>query len=471
MSNKRNDQRETALQALVSRYEQNNTAKNVLFLAQEEFEELLVYYYGKYDFDRTLEVADRAISQYNFTPEFYKWKALIHKINLEEEDALEALEKLKTYAPNDEEALMLRLEVLTHFEKAPKAREVLDYLQNNVTGNPKLSLLAFFDGLLLMQEGRNEASWHALREAVRLDPYQEPALDEILNAVEFEHLRGGLGKFFSYLLEQDPFNSLVWYYLGLWYDDVGSEHKAMDAFANARSLDGSNPRYDLEYADKLFDLEHYAPALKAYAAYFESGTGEETYETFMRVGRSYQLLDHIEEAKEAFFRAIKVDPEMYDAYQHLGECFFLQQKWGIAAYNYGHAVEQSNHTAECWLGLAMCHAAMNEGDEAEFAFLRALAMDDHYSDGVLAYAIFMIDQGREGEAIQMMLENLERYQDAVLLYGTVAVHLMCGKRKLGLEYLNEALKKFYDANTLLLEFYPEMQGDSEIKAIFSLYRP
>lgn len=471
MSNKRNDQRETALQALVSRYEQNNSAKNVLFLAQEEFEELLVYYYGKHDFDRTLEVADLAISQYNFTPEFYKWKALIHKINLEEDDALDALEKLKIYAPKDEEAQMLRLEVLTHFEKTNDAREVLEYLQNNVSGNPKLSLLAFFDGLLLMQEGRNEASWHALREAVRLDPYQEPALDELLNAIEFEHLRRDLGKLFAYLLEKDPFNSLVWYYQGLWYDDAGQEQKAMDAFANARSLDNSNPRYDLEYADKLFDLEHYAQALKAYAAYFESGSGEETYETFMRVGRSYQLLGHTEEAKEAFFRAIKVDPEMYDAYQHLGECFVAQQKWGIAAYNYGRAVEQSSHTAECWLGLAMCHAAMNEADEAEPAFQRALAMDDRYSDGVLAYAIFLIDQGREEEAIGLVLESLDRYEDAILLYGLVAIYLMCGKRKRGLEVLNEALKKHYDAKALLLEFYPEMEGDREIEAIFKLYRP
>lgn len=471
MSKKRNDQRETALQALVSRYEDNNHSKNILFLAQEEFEELLVYYYGKHDFDRTLEVADLAIGQYKFTPEFYKWKALIHKINLEEDAALEALGQLEIYAPKDEEALMLRLEVLTHFDKTEAAREVLAYLQNNVSGNPKLSLLAFFDGLLLMQEDRNEASWHALREAVRLDPYQEPALDELLNAVEFEHLRHDLAKFFNHLLELDPFNSLVWYYLGLWYDDSGREHKAMEAFANARSLDDANPRYDLEYADKLFDLEHYALALKAYAAYFESGAGDETYETFMRVGRSYQLLGHIKEAKEAFFRAIKIDPEMYDTYQHLGECFAFEQKWGIAAYNYGRAVEQRNHTAECWLGLAMCHAAMNEVDEAELAFKRALAMEDHYSDGVLAYAIFLIDQGREHEAIALILEKLEQYQDAILMYGTVAVHLMCGKRKLGLEYLNEALKQYYDANALLLEFYPEMEGDSEIKAIFSLYRP
>lgn len=471
MSNNGNDQRNTALQALVSRYEQNNPAKETIFLSQEEYEELLVYYYGRHDFDRTLEVADLAISQFAFTPEFYKWKALIHKINLEEQESLDTLEKLSIYAPKDEEALMLRLEVLTHFEKIKDAREVLVYLQNSVEGNPKLSLLSFFDGLLLLQENRNDESWHALRDAVRLDPYQEPALDELLNAVEFEHLRNDLGKFFRYLVDKDPFNSIVWYYLGLWYDDAGQEKKAMEAFANARSLDGGNPRYDLEYADKLFDLDLYARALKVYASYFESGDAEESYETFMRVGRSYQLLGHLEEAKAAFFRAVNIDAEMYDTYQHLGECFAAQEKWGVAAYNYGRAVEQRNHTPECWLGLAMCHAAMNESVEAEPAFQRARAMDDQYSDATLAYSLFLVEQGREREALQLMQSSIDEYQDEILLYGMVTICLLASRRKRALEVLNQALHEFYDDRHLLKDFYPEMEGDSEIEAMFSLYRP
>lgn len=471
MSNKGNNQRETALRALISRFEDNSPTKNAIFLSQEEFEDLLVYYYGRHDFDRTLEVADLALSQYAFTPEFYKWKALIHKINLQEDEALETLEKLSIYAPKDEESLMLRLEVLTHFEKTKAARGVLDHLHNTVEGNPKLSLLAFFDGLLLLQENRNEESWHALREAVRLDPYQEPALDELLNAVEFDHLRNDLGKFFRYLVDKDPFNSIVWYYLGLWYDDAGREHQAMEAFANARSLDTDNPRYDLEYADKLFDLEHYGRALKVYASYFASGEGEDSYETYMRVGRSYQLLGQLEEAKEAFFRAVKIDPEMYDTYQHLGECFAAQEKWGIAAYNYGRAVEQINHTPECWLGLAMCHATVNEPEEAETAFLRARAMDDRYSDATLAYALFLLETGRELDALQLMHTTLAEYEDEVLLYGTVALHLMANRRKQALEYLNEALARYYDSRQILRDFYPEMEGDREIEAIFSLYRP
>lgn len=470
MSNKRNDQRDLALKALVSRFEKRKEPGNSLFLSAEEFDELLVHYFNKHDFDRTLEAADLAISQHNFTPEFYKWKALIHKINLEEDEALAALEKLSIYAPNDEESLMLRLEVLIHFEKRAEARSILDQLQSVVEGDAKHSLLAFFDGLLLMQVNRYDDSWHAFVEAVRLDPHQEPALDELLNATEFEYLRSQLGKVLQRVLNKDPFNDLVWYYLGLWYDDKGNDHKAMEAFANARSLQ-ENPRYNLEYADKLFDLDHYQRALKVYGAYFDSSESEESYETYMRVGRSYQMLGDIEKAKAAFFRAVELDPNMYDTYQHLGECFVMEEKWGVAAYNYGRAVEQLNHTADCWMGLALCQAAMNETEEAEIAFRQTLEMNDRFSEAIVAYAIFMVDCGRERDALNLMTDSLERYQDAGLLYGTVALHLMCNKRKLALEYLNDALGSYYEDHDLLLDWYPELNNDAEVQAIFALHRP
>ncbi|MBC6994226.1 tetratricopeptide repeat protein [Neolewinella lacunae] len=471
MKENKNDQRDRALQALVARYEQKAPGQSGLFLSEEEFEDLLVHYYGNNDFDRTLEVADLAIGQHNFTPEFYKWKALIHKINLEEEAALATLEKLSIYAPNDEESLMLRLEVLTHFEKREEARNILDTLRGRVEGPERESLLAFFDGLLLLQETRYDEAWEAFREAVRLDAYQEPALDEMLNASEFDHLRSRFGAVMQEVLEADPFNDLAWYYLGLWYDDLGQEYKAVDAFANARSLDGGNPRYDLEYADKLFDIEDYETAIKVYEIYFASPEAEDTYETYMRFGRSLQLLNRIDEAKAAYFRAVEIEPDMYDIYQHLGECFAVEEKWGMAAYNYGRAVERANHTADCWLGLALCLAATNEQDDAEQAFQRAIEMDDHYSEAYVSYAIFLCDQGREKEGLGLMHDVLERYQDGSLLYGMVAIYLICNKRGRALEYLNDALSTYYDDSELLLEWYPDLRDDREINAIFELHKP
>ena len=470
MNRKSNDQREKALMALVARYEQASQREQALFLAEEEFEELLVHYFGQHDYDQTLEVADLAISQHTYTPDFYKWKALIHKINLEEEDALATLDQLNIYAPNDEEVMMLRLEVFVHFEHQEEARAALDQLYNVVDQDEKLSLLAFFDGLLCMQESRFRESFEALAEAIRLDPYQEPAYDELLNAPELEGMRKDIGRVLQRQADRDPFNDLTWFYLGMWYDDGGDDLAALDAFGNARSLNDGRSTYDLEYADKLFDLEMYEPALRAYRAYFESDEAEESYETCMRIGRSHQMLDDYVNAKRSYFRALELDPEMYDIYQYIAECCVAQEKWGVAAYNYGRAVELPNHTADCWLGLALCSSATNAPLEAEQAFLKAIEMEEQFSDAYVSYALFLVENGREYDAIRMLEDVSQSYVDDALAYGTVAILMICNRRKEALTRLNDALTEYYEEHELLFNWYPELAQDTEVQALLQLHK-
>lgn len=465
-----NDQREKALQALVARYELAYQRGDTVFLAEEQFEELLSHYFGSHDYDRTLEVADLAISQHNYTPDFYKWKALIHKINLEEEDALATLEQLNIYAPNDEEVMMLRLEVFVHFEHHEEARDALDQLYNVVSENERLSLLAFFDGLLCMQENRFKESFSALAEAIRLDPYQEPAYDELLNAPELSDFRKNTGKLLRRNVDRDPFNDLGWYYLGIWYNDGGDDLMALEAFGNARSLNADRGSYDLEYADKLFDLERYEQCLVAYAAYYESDEGEDSYETCMRIGRSHQLLGNVAEAKKAYFRALDIDPAMYDIYQYIAECCVAEEKWGVAAYNYGRAVELPHHTPECWLGLALCSSATNAPLEAEQAFLKAIELDEEYSDAYISYALYLVEHGRELDALRLLEDAGRDFDDAVLAFGSVAIMMIAGRRQEALVRLNEALAEYYDDHVILFNWHPELAEDREVQALLQLHK-
>ncbi len=469
MSKKRNEQRRLALQELVGRFERNLARQEPSFFAEEQFEELLNHYFERGDFDRTLYVADLAISQHRYTPEFYKWKALIHKIHLEEEEAMETLEQLAIYAPNDEEALLLRLEVYVHFEKNEAAKELLDTLHNRVDSDLKRGMLHYFDGLILLQQGHVEASWAALTEAVTLDPYQEPALDEMLNANEFSHLRPSFNGILLRLVNDDPFNHLAWFYLGLWYDDYGQDYKATDAFAYARALNEREPRYELDYADKLFDLNRFDAALRCYDRYFNFPDAEGSYETHMRVGRSHQMLDDLDKARAAYFKASEADPGMFDTYQYLGECYAAEGKWSQAIHNYTRATELPNHTAECWLGLGLCYSALNEFAAAEEAYGKAISLEPRYSDAIVSYAIFLADNGQEQNALTMMSGYLEEYEDASLLYGMVAVCLISNRRSRALEYLNEALAGFFDDREMLLEWYPNLREDREVDAIFKLY--
>ncbi len=469
MSKKKNDQRELALKALVKRFEESRGRKTEAYLSQEEYEELLLHYYGQEDYDQTLLVADLAIAQFTFTPEFYKWKALIHKIGMEEDLAMATLEKLNIYAPNDPEVLTLRLEVLTHFQHVEPARAVLEQLLATTTDDVKVSSLAFYDAQLFLQEGQFEEAWRAFRWSVRLDPWQEASLDELLNAGELETFRQKTGHFLRTMVDKNPFNDVLWFYLGIYYDDDGDDHAALDAFGNARSLNEDRAAYELEYADKLFDLEFYESALKGYAAYYEHPEAEDSYESFMRIGRSHQLLNQFKPAKEAFVKARELSPHMYDVYQHLGECYVGEENWAMAVYHYGQSVEQQQHTSDCWLGLALCQSALGQSSEAEAAFLKALEMDDHFSDAYVTYALFLVEQGRELDAVEVLKEARQDYQDAALLYGSVAVLLMCNRRKQALNQLNDALSAHYADHDMLLDWNPQLREDSDVAALLALH--
>jgi len=188
------------------------------------------------------------------------------------------------------------------------------------------------------------------------------------------------------------------------------------------------------------------------------------------MGRSYQMLDDYAAAKQCYLRAADLEPEMYDIYQHLGECCVAEESWGKAAYYYERAVSCKNHTAECWLGVAYCSATTNENERSEEAFLKAIEMSPMHSDAYVTYALFLVDQGRERDALGVIEEARGKYYDAALAYGTVAINLVCNRRRAALMHLSEALSEFYKDHVYLLEWCPELVDDPEISAMLQLYK-
>ncbi len=470
MSNHRNEQRDDVLKQLADRFEKSTQRGQTIFLSQDEFEDLLSYYFGFEDFDAALSVADQAIAQYRFTPEFYKWKALLHKINAQEEAALQALEQLATYAPADVESLILRLEVLVHFHLRDQAYETIAELTDLVDTNEHKSGLAYYKGVLYLAEGNIKAAFREFCYSVRLDPYQEAALAEVLENGVFHDRMPNLVKLLQELLEEDPFNDLLWFYLGLAFNVEIEEEASLEAFGYALALNDQRSDYAVELADRLFDLDRYEECIAAYERFLEMPDAELSYETCMRMGCAQQKLDNNETAKAHFKKATELAPNMFDGFTHLAECYIEEERWGMAIHCYEQAVKCRHFAAECWLGLAHCCIEIDEIDRAEEAFQKAIKMPDSITQSYVAYALFLVAQDREQEALQKIEEARENYQDATIAYGAVAVHLICNRRRAALMYLVEALSDYYEEHSFLLEWRPELADDPEIAAMLLLYK-
>lgn len=467
MSRRNDNQRDQGIQELVTTYESSRTSGQQPYLSEEQFDDLLSYYYGTEDFEAALEVCDLALGQFRFTPDFYKWKAVIHKILAQEEDALNALDQLNIYAPHDYEVKLLRIEVLAHFEHADETRELLDQLLEECEEDHQLSILAYYDAVLLAREGKIADAFQALCSSIRLDHWQEVAYEELCHEPAYSTFYAKLVEVLRQLTERDAFNDMVWYYLGIVYDNMGDDLAALEAFDYARSLDDEHPDYLIDYADKLFELENYERALDFYHRYLKLPEAFESFDTCMRIGSCYQQLEQIEPAIQVFLRASELNPRSYESYQHLGECLAYKEQWGKAAYYYDQAVSKKNHPAICWLGLACCRAAISEFQAAERAFIKATEHTSEFSDAYITYAIFLIEQGRELDALSIVEEARSNFLDATLAYGSVAIYCLCNRKKHALFLLAEAIEEFPESTDILFEWYPELEDDGEIQALLS----
>lgn len=470
MRNHRDEQRDQALKQLAERFEKSSQRGQAIFLSQEEFEDLLSHYFGFEDFDAALAVADVAITQYRFTPEFYKWKALLHKINAQEEAALQALDLLATYAPADVEALILRLEVLLHFHLQDQAYQTIAELNDLVDTNEHKSGLQYYKGILYLVQGNVKSAFRAFCASIQLDPEQEAAMAELVENSVFHDRIGKIIPILQKLLDEDPFNDLLWFYLGLVHNIEENEAASLDALGYALALNEHRADYAVELADRLFDLEQYDECLAAYKRFLEMTEAELSYETCMRMGCAYQKLEQNKEAKTSFQKATELAPNMHDGYTHLAECYMEEEQWQKAIRCYEQAVKCRYFTSDCWLGLAHCYIATEEIEKAEEAFEKASKMPDNISQSCVLYALFLVAQNRTEEALEIIEKARAEHQDPTIAYGAVAVYLASNHRKTALSYLIDALSEYYDEHNFLLEWNPDLLEDPEIAAILLLYK-
>ncbi|HEU4826474.1 MAG TPA: tetratricopeptide repeat protein, partial [Dongiaceae bacterium] len=105
-------------------------------------------------------------------------------------------------------------------------------------------------------------------------------------------------------------------------------------------------------------------------------------------------------AEVYFRRAIKLDPDMIDAYQGLGEVLFGAKHLLPAAQIYEEALRRAPNRLPLLLNLAKARMMLKEAGEAEHLARRILSIDERCSDawGTLAWAL-LCGGGDAGEAL------------------------------------------------------------------------
>jgi predicted CXXCH cytochrome family protein len=144
---------------------------------------------------------------------------------------------------------------------------------------------------------------------------------------------------------------------------------------------------------------------------------------------------------------------------------------------------------ESQLSLAMYYSARGETNAAQKAFDEALLLQDKFVPAYINYSNFLRSQGKEQEALEMLLKGLQAVPDIGILHHAIGLWYVRNKQKeKAIEYLKEALilepndarfayvyavaigeKEPKEAIKILKRAYEKHTGDKEIVSALVYY--
>lgn len=468
MNQPKKTKRDQALYELIAEYEQSSRQGLSLFLGEHAFLQLLDYYEEEEQLEKAVEVAERAISQHVYSPDFYLRKAYLLLRSNREDQALSVLEQAAVYAPGELEIALLRAEALVYKQQFEEALAELEPFKAEASAE-ELSDICLVESLVYEQQENYDQMYESLKHSLRLNPLNDDSLERIWLCVEFGNKHEDSIAVYTAVIDENPYSHLAWHNLGHAYAFLKRFDDAIEAYEYAFLIKDDFSEAYLDFADLCFEQQYYDRALQAYQEVEKQIHSDS--ELYMSIGLCWQNLGRYREAKQSYLFAIGINPQHEEVYFHLGECFAAEGDWRQAARYFNQAVRIEPNEAEFQCAAAEAAYQLDHFAQAETAFQKAISLAPDTSRYWLDYAWYLLDTSRAPEAVSVLEEAVETINDPELSYARVACLLAAGRRQEGCVLLGYALQAHYDAYPRLYEWLPGLSADPAITAMIGVYRP
>lgn len=118
------------------------------------------------------------------------------------------------------------------------------------------------------------------------------------------------------------------------------------------------------------------------------------YQDYLRIGIYSLVLKKVPEAEAAFNRALKIDPQRWEAYYNFGEMRVFQNKLPEATKLYNEALKRvGERDSRPYNGVGLMHILRDKGKGAEEMLKKALAINPRSFEATLNMALLFKTQG------------------------------------------------------------------------------
>ncbi|MEL6635870.1 MAG: tetratricopeptide repeat protein [Bacteroidota bacterium] len=465
--NQHNFRNEQKTIALISEYEAMSQQGTVGFYEETVFFEIIKHYESTENFDRALEVTNHAIRQHRFCPDFYLKKAQILLAQSRSGDALLCLDLAEVYAPAELEVQLLRVEALSAEGRSAAAFIILDVLKQQ-SNEEDLTYIYFCEALVYEDLEDFDRMFYALRRSALANPKNRQAVERIWLSVEMSQKYEESVQLHEQLIDSDPYSYIAWYNLGHAYFCLQRYREAADAFEYAYII---NDTFEFAYRDcgeACIKAGDFKRALKCYTEALEHIKVDTDLLT--RMGYCQEQEQEFLLAKSYYLEALDLDHYNDLAYFRLGECYFREGNWMTAIGYYRKAITIDKRKEEYLAALATAYHQTDQNDLALLFFRKSVDTAPEVAQYWVLYATFLLDMGKNQEALEVLEEALQHAGGPELLYGKIACMILLERKGEAFYLLHKALHVNFDRYESMFELVPSLEGDPEIMTMIAAYQ-
>ncbi len=452
---------------LVHRYEAQMAKGSFLNLDEESFHILIEYYALDGQTRNALFVAEHALRKYIFSVDFYIRKAELLLALGQEDKALDVLSEANTFAPGSVEINLLKAEALNHLGERDAALQLLDECKVNIPDSI-LSEVLLMESIVYEHHCEYDAMFDALKKAALRDPENNEAVERLGFAMELtSRFTEGI-TVNEAILDAHPYSRLAWFNLGNANRALDNYEAAIEAYKFVMAIDEKFEYAYHECASLYFEHQEYVKALDLYLELTSIVKAEDQGDLHFKIGACYHLLSQYSNAKKHLLIAQKTSAFQDKVFFILGNCSLLEGNLKEASYYYKKAISIQPEIGEYYTNLAEVKILEEDYEAARDNFEKAVSVEPGSISIWIDYIVFYFDIGHVEKAFSL-LDRTAAYIDIFkVYYMRIALLFLSGKKNEGRILLWDTLIQDYDSHEIIFKIAPELEDDSDIRAIIAV---
>ncbi len=457
-----------SLEDLLKRYELVKAGEAASIMEEEEFEQVIEYYFQNSNEEQALLACDIARTYYPFSASILLLRAEILTQAQKYGQALKALDEMEQYDQHNLDAVLLRSDILLGQFKYDQAAAWLEQKSGEFEGKEKIEILLELSDVYDESE-EFDAVFDTLKRVIKIDRRNEEALQKICFWADFTHRLEESATLHLQLTEDDPYNALAWFNLGTAYQGLKLYEKAIDAYEFCVAID---EKFEFAYrnmADAFMRLKWYTKAIEVLEKHLEIAKPEDVI--FEAMGYCWEKQKNFQQARHFYRQASQLSPQDDSIFYKIGETYAREKQWEKAVKSYSVALHLNKDNAAYCMAIGNCLMEMDAKSEALVCYLNAVRLKPGNKTTWVALIKGLYMAGYYEEALTQLEVAREHCGDkGDFRYYHAAILFEMGKSKEALLQLEKGLKLLPAKVKIFTELNPEFLRRTAVADLITKYK-